>query len=469
MDTIRGRPTDLTNWSKSARSACVVYPVRDAAGIAQVLAGARAQGLSVIPHGAGHSYTDAALNTGGVVIDVRPMRRILAWDPAAGVMRVEAGATLRDVVQIAAPDGWWPAASPSTPEATLGGCAAMNVTGRNAWKCDPFGAAILALELVLPSGEACTLTRERDAPLLGAFVGSLGLLGVITALTLQLQPIPSTSVHLRRRSAGSLAEVLELLAEEAAQSDFMEAWLDGLATGRELGRGIVTSARLSAAGQAAPAPWPAPDRPGRLAQGLVRLAGRLGRPALGPGVRLANRFSYWRDTQRSGNPTGQTRGLFAYTYWPAAAAAGYHALFPDGVQTFQAFVPCWPAREIFEHVLGYSQQQGCWPIWCIIKQHRRDPFLLSYQVDGFSLELVYPRRAGWAPALEPTLRHMIDTVIEAGGRFYLAKDQLLTQAQYRQSVGAAAVDSFLELKRRFDPDRLLQSDLYQRVFQPAAQ
>jgi len=118
MDTFGCKQTELINWSKSARSACMVYPVSDAAEIAQVLAGARARGLSVIPHGAGHSYTDAALNTGGVVIDVRPMRRILAWNPATGVMRVEAGATLRDVVLIAAPDGWWPAASPSTPEAT---------------------------------------------------------------------------------------------------------------------------------------------------------------------------------------------------------------------------------------------------------------------------------------------------------------------------------------------------------------
>ena len=465
MDTLHGRRTELTNWSKSARSACVVYPVCDAAEIAQVLAVAQARGLTVIPHGAGHSYTDAALNTGGVVIDARPMRRILAWDPAAGVMRVEAGATLRDVVQTAAPDGWWPAASPSTPEATLGGCAAMNVTGRNAWRCDPFGAAILALEVVLPSGEACTLTCERDAPLLRAFVGSLGLLGIITTLTLQLQRIPSGSVTLRRRSAGSLAEVLAVLAEEAAQSDFMEGWLDGFATGRELGRGIVTSATLSEAGEAAPAHGQTPDKPGRLALGLVRLASRLGRPALGPGVRLVNNFNYWRDTRPGGERLGQSRGLYAYTYWPAAAAAGYHALFPEGVQTFQAFVPRKPAREIFEQVLRYSQQQGCWPIWCIIKQHRRDPFLLSYQVDGFSLELVYPRRAGWAPALEPTLRHMIDTVIEAGGRFYLAKDELLTQAQYRQSVGAEAVDRFLELKRRFDPDGLLQSDLFQRVFQ----
>ncbi|HLJ79883.1 MAG TPA: FAD-binding protein, partial [Ktedonobacterales bacterium] len=66
--------TDLTNWSKTARSSCHVVRARDIAGIMWALEVARAHGLSVIPHGAGHSYTDAALNTGGIVLDVTSMR-----------------------------------------------------------------------------------------------------------------------------------------------------------------------------------------------------------------------------------------------------------------------------------------------------------------------------------------------------------------------------------------------------------
>ena len=129
----------------------MVYPVSETAAIARALECAQTHGLSVIAHGAGHSYTDAALNTGGMVIDVRPMRQILGWDPAQGIMRVQAGVTLRQMVQVAAKDGWWPAVSPSTPEVTIGGCAAMNVNGRNAWKSEPFGATVLAMEVVWPT------------------------------------------------------------------------------------------------------------------------------------------------------------------------------------------------------------------------------------------------------------------------------------------------------------------------------
>ena len=106
------------------------------------------------------------------------------------------------------------------------------------------------------------------------------------------------------------------------------------------------------------------------------------------------------------------------------------------------------------------------PVWCIIKQHQRDPFLLSYQVDGYSLELNYQRTHQMASKLEQVLQHMIATVIELGGKFYLAKDHFMSPTQYRQSVGDEAVKTFLQIKQRYDPETLLQSDLFRRVFQP---
>ena len=457
---------DLTNWSKSARSSCMVYRAKDVTEITKALATARARGFSVIPHGAGHSYTDAALNTNGVVIDLTPMRRILSWDAAQGIMCVEPGVTLQDIVQVAWKDGWWSAVSPSTPHVTVGGCVAMNVNGKNAWKCGPFGEHVRAIDVLLATGEACTLLPERDATLFHAFVGSMGLLGIITSITLQLQRVASGHVLVRRRSAASFAEIFTLFAEEQQTSDFLEAWFDGFATGQQLGRGYITCATLSQSADETPPPLPTPGIVEQLEMALVRSVSRIGRPALLPGVRLANRANYWWSKWRY-HPQGQQYALLPSTYWPSAAFAGYHTLFPEGVETFQAFVPGQYAREIFEQVLRYSQQQGQMPLWCIIKQHRRDPFLLSYQVDGFSLELNYQRTSQAALPLEQTLRQMITMVIEAGGRFYLAKDHFQTPTQYRQSVGAGVVDRFLSLKQQHDPETLLQSDLYRRVFQPA--
>jgi len=456
---------ELTNWSKSTCSPCFIYKASNAAEIAKALAAAQSQGLPVIPHGAGHSYTDAALNTNGMVIDVRPMRRILSWEASKGIMRVEPGVTLRDMLQTAWKDGWWPYVAPSTPEVTIGGCTAMNVNGKNAWKYGPFGTHILSLDVLLTSGEVCTIEPERDPQLFHAFVGSMGLLGILTSITVQMQPISSGYVNICQRSTASLAEIFSLFAEEEARSDYMEAWLDGLAVGDQFGRGMITCATLSDSEKTAPMPFSADGRLDRLQSTLVSLAARLGRPALMPGVRMANRAIYrWGKLRQ--NLTKQ-QALSPFTFWPSTAFAGYHAMLPQGAETFHAFVPEQRAKEIFEQVLHYSQQQEMMPLWCIIKQHRRDPFLLSYQLDGFSLELNYQRTKQNTHKLKQVVEHMITIVVEAGGRFYLAKDHFLTHAQYRQSIGDEAVDTFLKLKQRYDPKMRLQSDLFRRVFLPS--
>jgi decaprenylphospho-beta-D-ribofuranose 2-oxidase len=464
--TLPGQPVELINWSKSSRSTCFVYPVKDVAGILETLATAQAQGLSVIPHGAGHSYTDAAINSSGIVIDTTPMHRILSWDPQQGIMRVEPGVTLQELIQVAWKDGWWPVVSPSTPRVTIGGCVAMNVNGKNAWKCGPFGGTVLSLDVLLATGESRTIMPGLEPKLFHAFVGSLGLLGFITSITLQLQRLPSGYVSVQRFSASSLDGIFDLFAQEEKSSDFMEAWLDGFASGDRLGSGHVTCATLSPAGQPVAAPFSTHAWLEQAKGSAIQLAAGLGRPLLVPSVKMANRLNYWWG-QRARAGLGYTLPLVPYTFWPAVAFSGYHAMFPQGVETFQAFVPGQAAPFIIKEVLSYSQQQGCFPLWCVLKQHKRDPFLLSYQLDGYSLELNYARAGRSANQVQHVLQQMIATVIASGGRFYLAKDHFLTAGQYRQSVGQSGFETFLRLKQQFDPETRLQSDLFRRLFLPA--
>jgi FAD/FMN-containing dehydrogenase len=71
--------------------------------------------------------------------------------------------------------------------------------------------------------------------------------------------------------------------------------------------------------------------------------------------------------------------------------------------------------------------------------------------------------------LEAALSRLTDEVVlPAGGRFYLAKDSVLTPEQMHRSFGIDAVDSFLSLKRRLDPGEIFQSDMYRRLFAPFA-
>jgi decaprenylphospho-beta-D-ribofuranose 2-oxidase len=467
-----GISADLTNWSLTERSSCRIVKAQDSEDIAQALDSARGQGISVIPHGAGHSFTDAALNTHGIVIDVTDMRRIISWDPQCGIMQVEPGVTVCDVVRVAQPDGWWLVVVPSTAEATIGGCVAMNVTGKNAWKCGPFGEHVLSLMMMTASGHTLTVSPESDPQLFRAVVGSAGLLGMITSITLQLRRITSGNVTMRVRPASSFSEIVRWFDEEQS-ADFLEAWVDGFAKGKQLGRGIVTAIHLSAVDERASLQLPASNMPRRLEMNLARCAGTLCRPAVQSGIHIANRLIYRWHAQHD-QAVMRTHSLFHSTFYPPAAFAAYQAALPGGIESFHTFVPARHAEEIFTEIIRRSQANSVMPLLCIVKRHRPDPFLLSYQVDGFSLETYYPIVSPHISPLIPQaaqklrkmLWEMMHPVIAAGGRFYLAKDDLLTHALFRQSIGDAAVDAFLALKQHHDPSMLFQSDLFRRVFQP---
>jgi FAD/FMN-containing dehydrogenase len=424
-------------------------------------------------HGAGHSYADAALNTHGAVIDLTGMRRILAWDVERGIIQIEPGATLRDVIRISLPDGWWLPVAPSTADATIGGCVALNVTGRNAWNYGSFGEHVRSLDVLLTTGEVLNLSAERSPQLFRAVVGSAGLLGIIISVTLQLRRVVSGDVDVRQRAAGSLAEVFALFEAERS-ADYLEALVDGAAAGARLGRAVVSATMHSDVPHPASLRLPASRLPDRLTIAVSRSLGTLCRPAAGSVKHLADRVmylwtEYWNERQVGHvGPAGRTRrtSVYSTTFFPLEAFALYQAVLPHGMLSLQVFVPRAQAERVFANILERSQADCFLPLWSVIHRHRPDPFLLSYQVDGFSLETYYALTRERAPALRSMVRELMEQVITAGGRFYLAKDALLTSSLYRQSLGDIPVDTFLALKHRYDREGLLQSDLYRRVFQP---
>lgn len=458
-------PTHLTNWSRTTHSPCFVVRARDSGDIQEALADARANGLAVIAHGAGHSYTDAALSSNGVVIDTTGMCRILAWNPEQGVMRVEPGVTIGTISDIALRDGWWPAVTPSTAAATIGGCVALNITGKNAWKCGSFGEHVLSLDVLLASGRRITIDPALDPDVFQALVGSAGLLGIFIAITLQLKRVTSGYLDVRTRIATSYDDILAIFQEEQS-TDFLEAWVDGFAAGHRLGRGIVSCAAYSESGDLGSRAEQMPRLAESLAQKFAYQAGRVLRPMVNPGMRGANALAYGYKSWLAG-ANKRTLSLYASTYYPPVAFSGYQALLPKGVETFQAFVPRAHARAVFTEILRRSQANNFYPLWCIVKQHRPDPFLLSYQLDGFSLEVNYAFVPRTIHRLHTMLRELLALVIAAGGRMYLAKDALLTPDLYRQSIGDPVFATFLRLKLQYDPALLLQSDLFRRLFQPS--
>ena len=99
----------------------------------------------------------------------------------------------------------------------------------------------------------------------------------------------------------------------------------------------------------------------------------------------------------------------------------------------------------------------------VTKRHRPDKFLLSHAVDGFSAALDFKVTNGNRASLSRMLQDFDRIVLDAGGRFYFAKNSETTASSALRFLGAKTVQEFKRLKKRCDPDGVLESNLYRRV------
>lgn len=404
-----------------------------------------------LTRGLGRSYGDAALPPPGSseVAGARLADRFLAFDPASGVLRAEAGLALRDLVEFALPRGFWAPASPGTAFVTLGGMVAADVHGKSHHRDGTFGAHVRSLRLLVADGRVVDCDRERHADLFRATLGGMGLTGHILEVEITLQRVPSLWILEERRRFDGLDPLLAGLQEAAAVWPYTVAWVDTLASGRRLGRGILWCGRWAEATEA-------PSRPPRsrprrrvpvdlpswfLAHPLVKLAnGALFAAApRRPRRRLTSpeRFFYPLDAIEDWNRMYGKRGFTQYQCVlpegdrPGATRRFLEALVALGGTSFLSVIKdCGPEGE----------------------------GLLSFPRRGVSVAVDLPMR----PRTREIVARLNARVAEEGGRIYLAKDALTTAADFARLE--PRLPAFVAVLERWDPARKLRSALSERLF-----
>lgn len=189
-------------WHASAIPEVVVHALsRD--DVVATLKYANENNIPVTTRGAGVGYVGGCVPVkGGILLSVRKMDRIIEVNTADGVAVVEPGVILDDLQESVRKRGWYYPPDPaSLKECSMGGTIATNAGGP---RCVKYGVTrhyILGLEVVLPSGEVLETggrchKNKTGFDLIGMFVGSEGLLGVVTKATLRLIPHPEARAML---------------------------------------------------------------------------------------------------------------------------------------------------------------------------------------------------------------------------------------------------------------------------------
>jgi len=192
---------DLIAYSKDAsehkhRPEAAVWPT-DTSQVLDILKLATEKRFPVVPRGAGTSLAGLAVpERGGVILDMGRMDKILEISIKDRLAVVQPGVVYADLERALAPDGFFfPPDPASGAVCTLGGNVATNAGGIKGAKYGTTKDYVLALEVALPdgrilhTGSRCMKTSS-GYDLTKLFVGSEGTLGVITEITLKINPRP---------------------------------------------------------------------------------------------------------------------------------------------------------------------------------------------------------------------------------------------------------------------------------------
>ncbi len=211
--------------------------------------------LPVTPQGGNTGLCGAAVPQGGVLLNLGRLNRIRSVSTADNALTAEAGCILQNVQDAAAASGrLFPLSLASEGSCQIGGNIACNAGGLNVLRYGTMRDLVMGLEVVLPDGELVSHLAPLHKNTTGydlrqLFIGSEGTLGVITAATLKLFPLPQTRETVWA-GVGSIAQAVELLA--LVKSRFGERLVSFELVGRYA---LELSSAFCRAAPPADAPW----------------------------------------------------------------------------------------------------------------------------------------------------------------------------------------------------------------------
>lgn len=429
-------PVPVSGWGRFPRVEAVWRELRHIDEARDIVA----RNASLIARGNGRSYGDAALNR-SCILSTRRSDRILAFDRGTGRITAESGLLLADLIAFALPYGFFPPVVPGTKFVTLGGMIASDVHGKSHHKAGSFGCHVDEFLLLTADGSARRCVRGSKDGLFEATCGGMGLTGLILEATLRLMPVETASIRQETVQAANLEEAIALCDESVAWT-YSVAWIDCLGSGDRLGRALIHRGEHARAVAPGATPRLPPQRRSR------RVPCDLPRAALNPLVVRAFNGLHYRRAK-----IGMATVDYERFFFPLDGVLDWNRCYGrSGFTQYQCVVPRLAGAAALAAILRRVSAAGEGSFLAVLKQFGAEgEGLLSFPMEGFTLALDFPLRAGTLALLDE-----LDAIVaDHGGRLYLAKDARAGAAMMRRTY--PRLDRFKAVRAAADPGRKFAS------------
>ena len=397
---------------------------------------------NIIAYGNGRSYGDSAL--GENIIDMRPKDYFKSFDEDSGLLEVEAGVMLSDILYSFVPRGWFLKVTPGTKLITIGGAIASDVHGKNHHVEGCFSQCVKEFDIMNSDGEVIKCSRESTPELFRATCGGMGLTGVILSAKIYLVKINSKYIDQTTIKTKNLKETFEAF-EEYGGTPYSVAWIDCLAKGDEIGKCLLMVGNFRDDGKL--------DYK-RAKQKVI--------PFNFPSFALNNlsvRAFNWLYYGRVKERVTKQRVDIDTFFYPLDAIGRWNRIYGKGGFTqYQFILPKESSYEGLEEILRTISDSGKGSFLAVLKLYgKANENYLSFPIEGYSLALDFKIEK----SLFPLLDKLDEIVLRYKGRIYLTKDVRVSKETFEK--GYPDIEKFREFRRVNELDKKFQSIQSQRV------
>lgn len=362
----------------------------------------------------GRSYGDVCLNEDGMLLDTQHLDHFIEYDKENGILRCEAGLTFENILQLIVPHNWFLPVTPGTKYISVGGAIANDVHGKNHHKAGTFGRYILKFELLRSNGERLICSPTENSELFNATIGGLGLTGLINWVEFSLKKIPGSDIEQETIRFNNLTEFFKLSDESDQDWEYTVAWVDCMAAGEELGRGLFMRGNHCEANKK-----------------HKFKTSKLSVPFDAPGF-LLNKY-----TVNAFNQLYFKRPIKQFSkvdydpfFYPLDAIANWNKLYGKrGFMQYQCVIPPEHREPAMQEMLSLIADSGQASFLSVLKQFGdiESPGLLSFPRPGTTLALDFPNRGQKTLDL---LNKLDEITLKYDGSVYPAKDARMSSESF---------------------------------------
>lgn len=397
---------------------------------------------NLIPRGNGRSYGDSALNDN--IINVKHKDYFLGFDKETGLLHVQAGVLLSEILEHFVPRGWFLIVTPGTKLITIGGAIASDVHGKNHHVEGCFSECVQEFTIMLANGEVVTCSKEVVPELFKATCGGMGLTGVILDAKIGLKKINSKYIDQTTIKTKNLKETFDAF-EEYSDKPYSVAWIDCLAKDDNIGKCILMVGDFRDDGKLD-----------------YKIKKQKSIPFNFPSFALNNwsvRAFNWLYYGKVRERVSKQRVDIDTFFYPLDAIGHWNRIYgKNGFTQYQFILPKEASYKSLKEILTTISKSGKGSFLAVLKLYgKANNNWLSFPIEGYSLALDFKIEKG----LFELLDKLDEIVVQYKGRIYLTKDVRVSKEIFEK--GYPKIDTFRAYREKNKMSNKFQSLQSKRV------